>query len=184
MHRVFKAALAAAAWTLPVVAAAQDIDPKWSRMTEIYTRNDNTYLRGEFFSNNHYEFSRPTGCRAGNWCTMNVADYGISTDAKAVLMSGILIVTVGTTHETANLFITCRAFGDTENAANLPTYGGAWYNGQIVGHLPGANIRSPYAVWCPVKDGKWQMTYSITTPGTWPTNTAYGVNMSIQAWGR
>jgi hypothetical protein len=184
MHRAFKAALAAAAWTLPAVALAQDIAPKWSRMTEIYTRSDNTYLRGEFFGNTYTGVFRPAGCTPGNWCTMNAADYGIPEDAKAVFQSGILIVTVGSTHETANLLITCRAFGDTENPAELPTNGGAWYNGQIVGHLPGINVRAPYATWCPVRDGKWQITYSITTPGTWPTNAAYGVNLNIQAWGR
>lgn len=165
-------------------AQADGIDPRWSRMTEIFTRNDNAYGRGDVFANTATGTHRPASCGAGVWCTIDVADYGVPSDAKAVFLSGILIITHGLTAETADLLVGFRAYGDVSPIAELPYPGGVWYIAQSVEAAVGSGQRSTMSTWVPVRDGKFQFTYSKATGGAYPTNSAYGINLTIQAWGR
>ncbi len=183
MKRVILAALAAVLLAAGHVGATE-VDPRWTRMTEIFTRNDNAYSRGDVFVNSYTGVHRPPSCAAGQWCTIDVTDYGVPADAKAVFLSGILIITHGTKPELADMFVGFRAYGDAAVTGDLPFPGGTWYVGQVIETDTQSGQRSPMATWVPVRDGKFQFTYSVTTPGTWPDHSSYGVNLTIQAWGR
>lgn len=182
MHRAFKAALAASVWILPVVALANEVG-KWDRATEIYTRSGNAFLRGDVFVNTYTGASIPPGCAPSTWCTVDVSSE-IALDAKAVFLSGILIITHGAASEIADIQIGFRAYGDNEGCPvpQVPTC--VWYVGQTIEAHQLGGQRSNMSTWVPVKDGKFQFWHSLSTPGTWPNNSSYGVNLSIQAWTR
>ena len=101
---------------------------------------------------------------------------GLTADAQAAFLSGLLIITRGTTSETADITLTFRRPGDGTPCTK--------YLGQAVEAHSGGGQRSPISSWVPLDDGKFEFCYRIMTPGSWPTNSAYGINMSLQAWTR
>ena len=101
-----------------------------------------------------------------------------------IFLSGLLIITHGTTPETADMYVGFRAYGDTGTEAGLPASGGTWYLGQSVETSVTGGQRSAMATWVPVRDGKFEFRFSKATPGTYPIHSSYGVNLTIQAWGR
>lgn len=163
---------------------AEEIGNQWSRVSEFYFRNDNAHGRGDVFVNTYTGVHRPETCKAAEWCAISVARYGVPSDAKVVFLSGLLIITHGSTAETADLLVGFRAFGDTNSLEALRANGGTWYLGQSVETSTSGGQRSTIATWVPVRDGKFEFRYEKSTPGAWPANSAYGVNLTIQAWGR
>jgi hypothetical protein len=175
--------LAACAALLSTCAYATDPDPRWARVTEIYTRTGNAFLRGDIFVNTYTGVTAPEGCAPSTWCTVDVSTLTAS-DAKSVFLSGILIITHGSAAETADLQLGFRAFGDNEGCPvpQVPTC--VWYVGQSVEAQVGSGQRSNMSTWVPVRDGKFQFWYALSTGGAYPTNSTYGINLSIQAWAR
>jgi hypothetical protein len=156
---------------------------KWQRATDIFTRTGNAFLRGDVFVNTYTGTTIPPGCAPSTWCTVDVATL-TAPDAKSVFLSGILIITHGETVETADFKIGFRAFGDNEGCPSPQGPTCVWYVGQTIEAHIGGGQRSNMATWVPVKDGKFQFWYALSTSGTWPTNPSYGVNLSVQAWTR
>jgi hypothetical protein len=103
--------------------------------------------------------------------------YNLPSDAKAAFLTGMLIITHGTTSETADIHLTAGAYGD--NAFDC-----AFYLGQTIEASVGNGQRSNAAFWVPLTNGKFKFCYSLSTSGQWPTNSSYGINFSLQMWGR
>jgi hypothetical protein len=100
----------------------------------------------------------------------------VSADAKIGFLTGMLIITHGTTQETADVHVTAAAAGQPIDCTR--------YLGQTAEASVGNGIRSNAAFFVPLNAGKFQFCYYIQTPGKWPTNSSYGINFTLQMWGR
>lgn len=143
----------------------------WTEGTIIGVPTDNPKRPVVVFANSY----TGEGPSAGQWATIDVSEH-VPQDTKAVFLSGILILTHGTTAETCNLTTTFRAPGSTHPASD--------YNGQAVEGAIGNGIRSTMSLWAPVVDGKFEFQWNRNTGGNWPAHCAYGVNLSLQAYAR
>lgn len=124
------------------------------------------------FANSYTQAGPP----AGVWTPVYVEQHGVPGDAIAVYLSGILIITHGTTAETADLTVAFRACGN-----DLPA---AAYSGQVVEAHVGGGQRSGVSTWVPLSGACFEWQWNRSTSGTWPTNSAYGINLSMQAYVR
>lgn len=117
------------------------------------------------------------GGTADTWQRIDLKPHGVPADAKAVQLTGILIVTHGQQPETADLSVAFRRPGvDAVTCAN--------YVGQTVEAHVGGGQRTNLMTWVPVVDGAVEFCYRRSTQGQWPGNSAYGVNLFVQAWVR
>lgn len=144
----------------------------WRESTRIGTRGDNSKDPMVLFCNSY----TGAGPAAGVWTAVDLTAFGVPRDAHAVFLSGILIITHGTTQETADLTVSLRAPGSA-----LPI---SAYLGQSVEAHVGGGQRSTMSAWVPCVDGSIEWAWQRSTQGQWPTNCAYGVNMSLQAYVR
>lgn len=108
--------------------------------------------------------------------TVDLTPYGVSADAKVAQLTGIMIITHGSTVEIADMWLTFAAAAASIDCTK--------YIGQVVEASLEGGQRSPLTVMVPLTNGKFQYCYHVTTPGAWPTNSSYGVNMSVQAYWR
>ena len=105
----------------------------------------------------------------GQWVTVDMTQWGVPANALAVFLTGLLIITHGTTAETADIEIGFRASGDT---TALP----GQYALQCIEAAIGGGQRSPCSLWVPLANGKFDYIVTLFTGGNWPTNSAYGAN--------
>lgn len=163
---------------LPFAAMADDPAPwadKWNKSTEFYSRKTATSLTSEIFGNSYTGQVIPAQCSTpGQWCLIEFPETLIDNDAKAVFLAGILILTRGSTDETADLTIAFRTPGDTSKTCGH-------YVGQAVISLF-TGERTNFAAWMPVVNRKLEFCWQRSTGGNWPTNTSYGFNLALQAW--
>lgn len=136
----------------------------------LHVRDDNSVTPNAVFINSY----TPVGPAAGAWVTIDVSSLGIPPTAKSVFLSGILIVTHGTNSVTCDLTISFRAPGNSMTAGN--------YIGQAIEAAVGGGQRSTMSTWAPVKDGKIEFQWNRNTFANWPTDCAYGINLSAQAY--
>lgn len=187
MHNLMRAVIALAL-VLSSGWAAADTPPRpfpWVKANELYvtpsaSRQYGPDENGEA-GNVIYVITRIPGPvygpqESGVWHTVDLKPLGVTADAQAAFLSGILIITRGTTSETADITVAFRRPGDGTPCTK--------YLGQAVEAHSGGGQRSPISSWVPLDDGKFEFCYRIMTPGSWPTNSAYGINMSLQAWTR
>ena len=151
-------------------------------------------------SEQHIFFMRGTATPAGpgpdQWHTFDVRDIGIPADAKCVDISGILIITMGTTPGFTNLCITFKdpladqpieqARQELENpeaALRQPTIRGSYVMQCVANTNDG--MRSNANTTVTLRDGKfaWGWWHSGIPLG-WPTWSAVGANLSITKWWR
>lgn len=111
---------------------------------------------------------------AGVWHVVDVSEFGVPASAKAVMLSGILIITHGTTEQTCDMTISLRAYSDSLDAGN--------YMGQVVETKVGSGQRSGFSSWTPVNAGRFEWQWRRSTQGQWPSQCAYGGNLSLQAY--
>lgn len=116
---------------------------------------------------------------ANQWKLVDLTQWGVPTTARWAFFTGFLIITHGSTAETADLQVTLRATGDTGVTC---TYTSPWYIGQTVEAAIGGGQRSNMAVWVPLVNGTFEWCWTRSTAGTWPANSAYGVNLSLEAY--
>ena len=148
----------------------------WSEGTFITGyRDDNSrpWNLGLIFFNT-YTGAGMTQFPVDTWVTVDCVPFGVPADAVAVFLCGLMVITHGTTAETADLQVTFRAPGDTV-ASNQ-------YIGQTIEASVGNGQRSNLATWVPLVDGKFQMYWHKSTPGTWPTNSSYTINLFPQQY--
>lgn len=111
----------------------------------------------------------------GAWTSVDVSQH-IPTDANAVFLQGILIITHGMNNEVADLQISLRAPSSNLSMGN--------YIGQVVEPHLGGSQRSPFASWVPVENGRFHFGWFTPTYGPHPAWSSYGVNLVIQAFTR
>lgn len=145
----------------------------WTEGATIGVRTDNARTPTAIFANTY------TGIGAageGVWLRVAVADLGIPPDAKAVFLSGILIITHGVTPQTCDLTISVRAHGDSMHEG--------FYIGQVIEASVGNGQRSTMSTWAPVRDGYFEYFWKRNTAGQWPSECAYAINLAAQAYVR
>lgn len=147
--------------------------PPWEETTRFGFNTNNSKYPRAIFVNNY-----SPGTPAPNvWHQLDVVDMGLPPDVKWVALGGLLIITHGTIQQQCNLTLTTRAFGDTLDAGE--------YNAQAIEAHVGGGQRSTMFTIVPVRDGKFEWQWRGNMPDyTWPNYCSYGINLSIQAYGR
>lgn len=114
------------------------------------------------------------GPECNEWHIADVSHI-VSSEAKAVNLTGILIITHGTSHEIANMTLYFRRWGEDQDYL---------YCDQVVeAHICGGQ-RSPLSIWVPLSDDKkFEFKWTRSNDGQWPLWSAYGINLSLNAWG-
>ncbi len=162
---------ASAEWTAGTSAAG----PVWVTATEIGINPANSKGPVALFANSAYPQYHPP---RGVWHQVDVTRWGIPADAKAVLLSGILLITHGYAQQTCDVQMAFRAPGDTLDAGN--------YILQTIEAAVGSGQRSNAATIVPLRGGRfeWQWRLPSETGAGYPAECAYGFNLSLQAWFR
>lgn len=101
--------------------------------------------------------------------------FGVAANARVAFLAGPLIVTHGWAAEEAYMHVVFRAPGDTTTTCDD-------IMGQVVSVSGGE--RSMFASWVPLVNGETEFCYGLSTIGSDPLHSAYGINLSIQAWAR
>lgn len=161
----------------PFLLFSYDCDEKsynkerWIELSSIYVSKQCPTQQKVIFVNSYTE----VGPVSGEWHTVDMSDC-LPEDAKAINLVGILIITHGLSIETANMQLYFRTYGDT---------GEYLYTGQVCEASVYDGQRSPLSVWIPLsKDKKFQFLWTRSNSGQWPTWSAYGINLSLNAWGK
>lgn len=183
MRHVLAVALVLCALLPPRSAAAQStLPPVWAKADAIYVNTGPPrQWQGPVRATNcdwDGKACTDAGPASGTWATVDLSasPWSIPENAVAAQLSGILVITQGTKVEIADLGVIFRAPGSTTVKCDTDNY-----MGQAVEASVGNGIRSGMATWVPVVDGKIEYCWYRSTPGTYPANSAYAVNLSIQA---
>lgn len=159
----------------------------WLRVSEFYVTPSPSRIYGP--NNAVYVQTRlPEGSNVGpqqvdTWHTVDLAAFGVPSDAVAAYLSGMLVITGGTTPEIANITIGFRRPGDTTSCGKY--LGQATFQtNSVAGQSIIGGQRTNMATWVPLSNGKLEFCYSLSTAGAWPDNPSYAINLSIQAWAR
>ena len=96
------------------------------------------------------------------------------TGVKSVFLTGLIIITHGTTAATCDLTFAVRAPGDTLAAGN--------YICQTVEAHVGGGQRSGCSTWAPVVNDEIEFQWNRNTFTAYPAGCAYGINLSAQAY--
>lgn len=136
----------------------------------MHVRDDNAKTPIAIFVNSN----TPYGPMAGSWIDLDVTQFQVPATAKSVFLSGILIITHGTTAAYCDMSLLFRAPGDLIDAGN--------YIAQVFEPWIGGGQRSTMASWAPVKNGKTQFQWNRSTQGFWPDYCSYGINLTAQAY--
>jgi len=124
-------------------------------------------------------------CTSYGWQTPSVPvtvdltqpPFNLPSDAKAAFLTGMLLITHGTTSEVADIHLTAAADGEPIDCTK--------YLGQTV-EQTNSGQRSNAAFWVPLTNGKFKFCYVLPSSVTasWPVGSSYGINFSLQMWGR
>ncbi len=110
------------------------------------------------------------------WTRVDLGDL-VPEDCKAVFLTGILIITHGTSGETADLTINLKPPSSTENPLN--------YEGQVIEPFTGGGQRSPYASWVGVENRQFDFWWNAGPAfGSYPDWSSYGVSLQLQQFAR
>ena len=114
------------------------------------------------------------GLAWNTWQTVDVTSLGIPAKAKSVQLTGLLIITHGTTEQACDLTVSIRPAGSNGSANN--------YVGQAVEAHVGGGQRTNLTTWAPLVRGKFEIFLGRNTHGQWPLECSYGVNLNAQAF--
>lgn len=159
----------------------------WIKATEFYVTSSPSRIYGP--DNAVYILTHgPDGSNfgpqeTGVWHTIDLGPFGVPSDASAAFLSGLLIITGGSTAEIADLRVVFRRPGDTTSCAKYMGQA-SFQTNNVNGQAIVGGQRSTMATWVPLADGKFELCYQLSTTGSWPTNPSYGINLSVQAWAR
>lgn len=139
----------------------------------IHVRDDNAKTPILIFVNSS-DNGVARGPLSAVWNDIDVTAFGIPSTAKSVFLSGILIITHGTTPGYCDMSLLFRAPGDLMGADN--------YIAQVFEPWLGGGQRSTMASWAPIKNGITQFQWNRSTQGFWKENCSYGINLTAQAY--
>lgn len=151
----------------------------FATMTEFHVVTDQVriYSDNQIYAQTHLPTPCLGNCVEGTWYRVNLSRWGVPIDAKAAFFGGMLLITHGTIVETADIHATFKRPGDTTATCDK-------YFGQTTEAHVGGGQRSNLATWIPLENASFDWCYTTTTSGNWPANSSYGVNMTLQMWGR
>jgi hypothetical protein len=118
----------------------------------------------------------PEGAPSDQWNVVDVTQWGVPADAAAVFLSGVMIITHGTTPATCDLTISFRAYG-----ASYPP-DGTWYIHQAIEPWVGGGERQTMATFVPVNEGKFEYYWRRNTTAQYPAGCGYAINLRAQAY--
>lgn len=101
--------------------------------------------------------------------------HGIPRTAVSAMISGILIITQGTTLATAGMTLAFRKSGDTSVNCNMII-------AQAIEGPGNGGIRSTMSAFIPLIDGKFEWCWTRQTTLQWPSSAAYGLNLHMQGY--
>jgi hypothetical protein len=191
MHFIIRLLALCALMPYAARAEAPVLPLPWQKVTEFYVTPSPSRMYGP--ANAVYvqtglpaELNEGPQTR-GVWHTVDLASFGVPSDAVAAFLSGLLIITGGEVAEVADLRVVFRRPGDTTPCTKY--LGQTSFQTNVVptpyGNMAiGGGQRSNMATWVPLADGKFEFCYQVSTGGAWPTNPSYGINLSLQAWAR
>lgn len=111
------------------------------------------------------------------WYEVDLTPFGVAPDATMAFLSGMLIISHGGASETAEVrFSMARANDTTADCSK--------YLGQTIEAAVGGGQRSNMAAFVPLYNGKFKFCLTHGNGGTYPGGSAYGINLTLQAWGR
>lgn len=113
----------------------------------------------------------------GVWTRVDLKPWGIPADAAWVELSGVMLITSGSTTEIANITVTMRRPGDTTAECSR-------YVAQAAAPSYTGGTRVNVTVTVPLVNGEFEWCYVRATYGVYPTNSTYGVNLAPIKWGR
>lgn len=113
----------------------------------------------------------------GTWYEVDLTPFGVADDATVAFLSGILIITHGTNAEIADVRVTMARANDA--TANCDKY-----IGQTIEANTSGGQRSNMATFVPLHQGRFKFCFMHANGGVYPNGSAYGINLSLQAWGR
>lgn len=110
---------------------------------------------------------------SGEWSVIDLS--GIVPDGtKAVRLDGLMLITHGSTSETANLTIAFRSVGETYSYT---------YNMQVIEASTGNGQRSIGGDWIAIDENKcFEIKWDRTSQGQYPEFSSYGINLRLTAY--
>lgn len=110
----------------------------------------------------------------GGWVTVDVSNL-VPPDTKAVMLSGMILLSHGSNPDVCNSFLAYRAYGETFDYS---------YSGQAVEGNIGRGQRLNYTDWVEIREGKFQYKWWRTPAGAgeWPGHCGYGLNIRLVAY--
>lgn len=158
----------------------------WQKVTEFYVTSSPARLYGPdnaVYVQTHLPSGNLGPQQTGVWHTVDLGAFGVPPDAVSAFLSGMLVITGGSTAEVADIQVGFRQPGDTTPCTKY--IGQTVYQTNVVsGQTIGGGQRSNMATWVPLADGKFEFCYLLSTQGAWPANASYAINLSLQAWAR
>lgn len=159
-------------FTPPGYEEAPFDESKWVTATSIaFPKERPNYTSGVFFNS-----FTGVGAHQGEWITEDLTGR-VPEGTKAVFLSGIAIITHGTTRETADLQLSFRRTGSEEDARYL------W---QVCETDPNSGQRSGIALWVSLNDDlcfDWRAEWPERQI-QYPCFSAYGLNLCINAFAK
>lgn len=118
-------------------------------------------------------YASPTSFPAGEWHTVDVTAQGVPLDARAVYLSGLLVITHGAAPGICDMAVSMRAFGSTQQPRMM---------GQVVEAHAGGGQRSTFGHWVPLSEGKLQFYWTRSTWNQWSNAPDGGCSYGMAAW--
>jgi hypothetical protein len=142
----------------------------WQPISEWHFNADNPIEPYLVFLNT---YTGQGAVRPGVWYEVDVTQppYNLPTDVKEIFAAGRIIITQGAPG-TANFELTIRTFGSA-----LP---GGDYQFQADSTGPLGTARTDMATYIPITNGKFEFYWT----GNIMAGVSYGLNLSLQGWGR
>lgn len=118
----------------------------------------------------------------GIWTVADATQWGVPTDAKALLIAGIIGITPANPPTLSNLTVYFRELGDS-SAINPPDFS---YIMQASSSSEGVRTNGQCVV--PLVEGKFEWAYNISTSSyggpKWPSVPSYLINIGPMEWRR
>lgn len=144
---------------------------------ELYPCQDNYPVDGDWSEEDRW-MERYGWCGKSypdnEWITVSVSDR-VPLTSKSIYLTGILIITTGFHQESPSMTLKFRRKGCLEEYH---------YTHQVVVATSPGGCRSPMSVWIPLNEDKeFEFKWTRSTFGQYPQNSAYGISLSLNAWG-
>lgn len=148
-------------------------ESKWVKAQEIYFPKDRPNLVNGVFFNSY----TGVGAHRSEWVTENLTGI-VPEGTKAIFLSGIALITHGMTSEIADLHLSFRRTGNEEEVRYL------W---QVCETDTKGGQRSGVSLWVSLNEDlcfDWRAEWPDHDDAPYPCYSAYGLNLSINAFAR